>query len=136
MSASRQQLVEVGVASGEHGHGAERLGEPGRLAADPPAPDDQHRLALEPLAEHELERELPRLAATDEPVALGHAAQQRQHQGQRDLCRRPGQDVGRVRDDDPAAAGGVEVDVVDPDRVVGDDAQLRPGGLEVGVVDA
>ena len=63
--------------------------------------------------EHELERELPRLPAPDEPVALGHPAQQRQHQRQRDLGGGAGQHVRRVRDDHAPTPGRVEVDVVD-----------------------
>ena len=34
------------------------------------------------------------------------------------------------------AASGLEVDVVDTDAVVRDDAKLRPGRVEEGVVDA
>ena len=73
--------------------------------------------------------------AAHEAVALGHPAQQREHQRQRDLGRRAGEDVRRVGDDDAPAAGRLEVDVVHADGVVGDDPQLRPGGLEVRVVD-
>ena len=36
----------------------------------------------------------------------------------------------------PRAAAAREIDVVDADRVVRDDAELRAGALEVGVVDA
>ena len=43
----------------------------------------------------------------------------------RQLGGRPGQHVGRVRDDDPARPRGVEVDVVDADRVVRDHAERR-----------
>ena len=130
-----EQRVEVGVSAREDRRGAEGLHEPRRLAADPTAPDDQHRLALETLAEHELERELPRLLPPHEAVALGHAPQERQHQRQRDLGRGARQDVGRIGDDHASAAGSVEVDVVHADGVVRDDPQLRPGCLEVGVVD-
>ena len=58
-----EKRIEVVVAAREHGGGAERLGKPCRLAPDPPRADDQHRLPRQALAEHELERELPRLAA-------------------------------------------------------------------------
>ena len=131
----RQQRIEVGVAAGEDGARTERLDEPRRLATDPPGPDDQYRLAREALAEHELERELPRVAPADEAVALGHPPQQRQHQRQRDLGGGSGQHVRRVRDHDPAPAGRLEVDVVHPDGVVGDDPELRAGRLEIRVVD-
>ena len=71
----------------------------------------------------------------DEAVALGDAAQEREHQRQRELRRRAGEHVRRVGDDDAAAPRRLEVDVVHPDGVVGDDPQLRAGRLEVGVVD-
>ena len=130
-----QERIEVGVAAGEDGGRTERLDEPRRLAADPPGTHDQHRLAREALAQHELERELPRVAPADEAVALGHPPQQRQHQRQRHFCGRAGQHVRRVRDHDPTPAGRLEVDVVHADGVVGDDPQLRAGRLEKGVVD-
>ena len=130
-----QQFVEVGVASREDGVRTERLDEPRRLAADPPRSDDQHRLAREALAEHELERELPTLAAPDESVALGHPSEQREHQRQRHLCRGAGEHIRGVRDHDATPTGRLEVDVVHPDRVVCDDPKLRPGSLEVGIVD-
>ena len=73
--------------------------------------------------EHELERELPLRSPADEPVALGDPPQEREHQSDRELGGRPRQHVGRVRDDDAALRGrGLEVDVVDADRVVRDDA--------------
>ncbi len=134
-SAPGRSAVEVGVAAGEDGLGAEGLDEPCGLAADPSRTDDQHRLALEALAEHELERELPRLPSAHETVALRHPAQQRQHQRQRELRGRAREHVGRVRDHDAAAAGRIEVDVVHADRVVRDDLQLRPRSVEIGVVD-
>ena len=45
------------------------------------------------------------------------------------------EDAGRVADDDAALARRVEVDVVDPDRVVRDDAELRAGRVEERGVD-
>ena len=130
-----EERIEVVVAAREDGGGAERLRQPCRLAADPPRADDQHRLSRQALAEHELEREPPRLAAPHEAVAFGDAAQEREHQRERELRRRAGEDVRRVGDDDAAAPRRLEVDVVHPDGVVGDDPQLRPGRLEIGVVD-
>ena len=44
--------------------------------------------------------------------------------------------TGRVGDDHSPLARRVEVDVVDPHRVVRDDAELRPGGIEVCGIDA
>ena len=43
--------------------------------------------------------------------------------------------AGRVADDDASLARCVEVDVVEPDRVVRDDAQLRAGRVEKRGVD-
>ena len=45
------------------------------------------------------------------------------------------EDAGRVAHDDAALARRVEVDVVEPDRVVRDDAELGAGGVEIGGVD-
>ena len=50
--------------------------------------------------------------------------------------RRVGEHVGRVRDDNPAALAFLEIDVVETDGVVGDDAELRPGGIQQLGVDA
>ena len=109
---------------------AERLDEPPRLASDPARPDDADEFAVEALAEHELEREAPRLAAADQAVALGDAPEQRQHQRHGELGRRPREHVRRVRDEYPAPPRGLEVDVVHADGVVGDDLQLRPRPVE------
>ena len=76
------------------------------------------------------------VAAADEAVALGDPPQQREHQRDRELGRRARQHVGRVRDDDAARGRRGEIDVVDADRVVRDDAQLRARGVEVRPVDA
>ena len=43
---------------------------------------------------------------------------------------------GGVADRDPARGAGGEIDVVDPDRHLGDDAQLRSGGVQQVGVDA
>ena len=130
-SASASTALERVAAPGEERGRAERLGEPRRLAADPARPDHAEALALEALAEHELEREAPRLAGAEHPVALGHAAEQRERERDRELGGRAREHVRRVRDDDAARAGGGEVDVVDADAVVGDD--LQPGaGLRRG----
>ena len=71
-----------------------------------------------------------------EAVALGHAAREREHERDRHLRRRVGEHVGRVRDDNPAALAFLEIDVVETDGVVGDDAELRPGGIQQLGVDA
>ena len=94
-------------------------------AADLAVADDPERLALQPAAEHEVDRPRPRLARADQPLALPHPARDREQQRDREVGRRVGQDAGRVRDDHAARAGRVHVDVVVADRDVGDDAQPR-----------
>ena len=131
----RQQLVERIATACESRARAESLDEPRGLPADPPRPDDADELPVQALAEHELEGEAPLATVANQPVSLGHAAQQGQHQRDGELRRRTRQHIGRVRDDDSAPAGSVEVDVVDADRVVGDDCELRPGAVEQRAVD-
>ena len=135
MSAVPSRASRSASRPARTGTSAERLDEAGRLPADPPAPDDEHGLPLEPLAEHELERELPGLLPAHETVALGHAPKEREHERQRELSRGPRQHIGRIRDDDASSPRRVQIDVVHADGVVGDDLQLRAGSLEVRVVD-
>ena len=59
-----QQLVQRIVPAGEDRQRAERFREAGRLPADPAGADDAERLAVEPLSQHELERERPGRRAT------------------------------------------------------------------------
>ena len=67
---------EIVVATRECDGGAERLDEPRRLTTDPPRADDEHRLSVEALTEHELQRELPRVPPPDEAVTFRDPAQQ------------------------------------------------------------
>ena len=97
------------------------IGQPGYGTTDPAVPDQAEREPGESSAEHQVRRPDPLLAAADQAVALGHPTQQRQHDRERQLGGRLGQDVRRVRDDDTAAPAGLDVHVVDPDGVVGDD---------------
>ena len=131
-----EERVEVVVTAGEGRAGAERLGQRRRLAADPAGPDDEQPLPVEARAEHELERELPFLPPAHEAVALGDPPQQREHQADRELGRRPREHVRRVRDDDVPLRRSGEVDVVHADGVVRDDAELRAGPVEIGAVDS
>ncbi len=62
-------------------------------------------------------------AAPDEAVALGDAPSRVEHEAEREIGGRFGQDSGRVGDRDAARRAGRDVDVVVPDGVVGDDAQ-------------
>ena len=101
---------------------AERLREPRRLVPDPARADDQKPLAVEARAEHELERELPRTAAPDEAVALGDAAEEREHQADCELGGGPRQHIGRVGDHDVALLRSGQVDVVHAHCVVRHDS--------------
>lgn len=70
-------------------------------------------------------------ASTPQPRLGGPGLPRRyEGQGQRQLGGGIGQDSRGVGDGDPAVAAGVEVDVVVADPEVGDEAQLRPGGVE------
>ena len=131
-----EQAVEVVVPPGEHGPGTEGLGEARRLAPDPAGPDDEDVLPVEARPEHELERELPLVPPADEAVALGYPPEEREHQPECELGRRAREDVRRVGDHDPASPGLGEVDVVHPDRIVGDHAELRTCPVEVVPVHA
>ena len=72
----------------------------------------------------------------DQALALAQAAGRHQDERERDVGGRIGEDAGRVREAHAARRAGRDVDVVVADRDVRDDAQLRPGGVEEGVVDA
>ena len=113
-----------------------RLAEPRDLAADPAHTDDTQGLALEPGAEHEGRLQPPRLTPPDQPVALGDPAQEVEHQRDRELGGRVGEDAGRIRHRHAAARRLGEVDVVEPDRVLRHDPELRPRPVEELGVDA
>src|SRR5215218_10773911 len=108
----------------------ERAGARRGRAADLAVADDPERLAAQPATEHEVDRPRPRHAGADPPLTLAEPARDREHQRDRQVRGRVGQDAGRVGDRDAMAARGVEVDVVVADGDVGDDAQLLPGGGE------
>jgi hypothetical protein len=98
--------------------------------------DQAERQTGEASPQHQVRCPDPVLAPADQPVALRDAAEQRQHQRDRQLGSRLGQHVRGIRHDDAAAPARVEVDVVHADGVVRDDPQLRPGGVEQLLVDA
>ena len=131
----REQLVERIAATGVDRPRTERLGEPRRLATDPPRADDAEELVVETFAEHEVEGEAPLVVPPQHAVALGDPAEQRKHQRDRELGRRAREDVRRVRDQHAVPRRRIEVDVVDTDAVVRDDPQPRAGSVEIRVVD-
>ena len=69
----------------------------------------------------------------DEAIALGDPPRRGEDQPPRQLGRRLGQDVGRVRHHDPARSRRRHVDVVVPDRDVRHDRELRRGVEHVAV---
>ena len=77
------------------------------------------------------------------PVALAHVAialdeapRRRHEQRPREVRGRLGEDAGRVADGDAARRARSHVDVVEPDREVAHDLELRPRPIEELVVDA
>ena len=105
------------------------------LAADAPEPDDPERRAVDVDA-HQQHRP-PRAPAAVANVVdpLGDPARGRHEQGEREVGGRLGQDAGRVAGRDAAPGAGVDVDVVEADREVAHDLQLRAGRVEKLVVD-
>ncbi len=85
---SRKLVVEVIVRAGRK---LPRAPSPSASSATRlpirPRPDDEELLAVEALTEHELGRELPRLAPADEAVAFGDAAEERERKADRELRR-------------------------------------------------
>ncbi len=77
----------------------------------------------------------PAGATADHALALAEPAHDHQDQRHRDVGRGVGEHAGRIGDEHPAGGAGGDVDVVVAHGDVRDDAQLRPGGVEEGVVD-
>ena len=130
-----EQLLQRITSAREDRARAECLREARRLPPDPAGADDAERLAVEPLSEHEFERERPGSPRPDEPVSLDDPAEESQSDSDRELRGRLRQHVRGIGDHDAAPPRRLQVDVVDPDAVVCDDLELWPGALQVGVVD-
>ena len=130
-----EQRGEIVATSGERGPRAMRGRELGNPTADPARAHDEHLLPLEALADHEVRPPLPWIAAAQRAVAFADAPQKRENERDRVLGGRVRQDSRRVADHHSSLARGVEIDVVESHRVVRDDAQLRPGGVEIRRVD-
>ena len=113
----------------------EPLGPPRDRLADPPEADDAERRAVD--VRPEQQQRPPRLpaAGADVAIALGHAPGGGHQQRQGEVGGRLGQDARRVADGDAAPRARGDVDVVEADRVVADDPELRPGRVEELVVD-
>ena len=117
-------LVRVG-----DGH-AERRRLLGHRAADAADADEAELLAAQLHAEHVIERPAAPLAGAHHALAFAEPPRDREDQAPGEIGARVGQHVGRVGHDNAARAAGGDVDVVVADGDVGDDLQLRPGGIE------
>ena len=144
-----QQLIEAEALGAELGldlarHGAaiaighrhaERLGPPGQRLADRTHADDAEAAALQARAQQHEHAPLPRLVRADDALALAQATGDHQDQRHGDVGRGIGQHTGCVGRDHASLAARGHVDVVVPDRNVGDHLQLRACGVEEGSVD-
>ena len=88
--------------------------------------DSAHSDDAEPFARHVRAKQLSRgpgrpLATTHQPVAFARAPCRGKHQQQRNIGCRVREDAGCVRDHKPAPFGGLEIDMVKPDRKRGHD---------------
>ena len=147
--AGGEQFVhahELGAELGLHGRGhrlAVRVGDghaecprpPGERLADVAHADDAQPAALDARAEHVEHAPLPRRAAADDPLAFTEATGGHQHERHRDVGGGLGEHTRGVRADHATRRARRDVDVVVADGDVGDDLQLRAGGVEEGVVD-
>ena len=100
----QQRAEVVGPAEAKHAVAPKASAEASGLAADPARADDEQLLAVEARPEHELERELPLVSAPDEPVPLGDAPEEREHQTDRELRRRRVRTSGVFATTTPRAA--------------------------------
>lgn len=93
--------------------------------ADPSEAEEPERSSVHFATEQEARRPRRELPGADDALAFPDAAAHREEQGHRQVGRRGGQHVGRVRHDDAALLRGGEVDVVHADRAVRDEPHLR-----------
>ncbi len=104
--------------------------EPRHLAPDAAEADEAERLPRELVAGEA--RAVP-AAFLERGVGLGNRAREAEQEAERVLrCRNDG-GLRRVRDDDPAPRGRVEIDVVDPDSRPADHLELRGFFDQAGV---
>ena len=94
------------------------------LVADAAQPDDAEDLVVDFLPQHEARIVGDKIRAAGEVVALDEVARRGQEEGEGYISRRAVEDFGRVADGDAALLGGLEVDVINADSVVADDAEL------------
>ncbi len=116
----------------EHAHPKARR-PPRHRAPDCAPSDNPQRRAKDLRPQKHARSPCQPLARADLPVALGDAPRRRQHQGERKVRGRLGQDAGGMPDRDARQRCGGEIDIVDADRQVADDAKARRRGNQRGV---
>ena len=118
-----------------HDSHVEGLGEPGDVPPDPSETDDAQGAAGKAATEHEGRRPDPGSAAPEKTIALGDTTKQVEDQRESQLGSRTREHARCVRHDHAPARRGSEIDVVVPNRVVCDDAQLVARRVQQLVVD-
>jgi signal transduction histidine kinase len=126
---------ERSLPSGKYDLHPEGRREPGDLPSNPPEADDPERPSAERPAEHERRRPLPPRAGADNAVPLRNPPRNVEEKRNRELGRRLREDVRCVRNQNASSCRRLEVDVVEPDRVVRDDPEIRAGRVEELLVD-
>ena len=94
------------------------------LVADAAQSDNAEDLVVDLLPQHEARVVGHKVRAAGEVVALDEVARRGQEEGEGYIGRRAVEDLGRVAYGDAALLGGLEVDVIDADAVVADDAEV------------
>ncbi len=126
LKRARPARGKIGIVSQDpHPEGD---GAPAQLGADPAHADDAERFVVK-LGPFEL-FSVP-FPGLEVGMGLRDFARDRNEEGEGVLGGRDGVATRRVHDDNPAAGGRLDVDVVDPDAGAADDAQAG-GGLQDG----
>lgn len=122
-----QQLVERHSTGSRvvHDLHPEGLGPLGHSASDAAHPHNAQPRPVELKAAQQGGMPAIEAALTDSLVALSQTPTDPKQQGQSKVGRGRGEHAGGVGDDDASFAGSVEVDVVDPHGMLGDDLELR-----------
>ena len=110
-------------------------GAPRDRRADAPEPHDPENGAVHARPDEHRGRPAAELAGAHHAVALGDAPRGGEQQAEGEIGGGLGEDARRVREDDAACPASVDIDVVDADRDVADDAEARHA-FEEGGVDA
>ena len=112
----------------------EPAGAAGYLRADPAEADDAERAAVDLAANHERRIVLQKVRPAGVAVARDESATGREHQREGHVRRRPVEDARRVPNRDAAGGCGRDVDVIDADAAIADDAHawksVEQGGID------